>query len=199
MAARYLGAHIVIQGIDAPDKVVAGREYPFVTRWVNPGATPLMAATRSGPTDVPTSYDILLAFVDAASGSTVLARTFRPQVSTIEWHSAQPVRIEQLIQIPDTTPPGTYDLRVGLVDPGLAVDDQQRWFRLVHVDLHDGAGRYTMGQVTVSGEAPATAVPAPTVEPTPIQSPTPPEGENWLTRLLRSIWAWLLSLVERLG
>jgi len=188
LAARYLGAHIINQGVDAPDQVVAGQEYVFITNWVNRGTTPLMRPERQGVKDVPASYDILIAFVDPASGAPVFEHSFTPTVPTTNWYSAEPIRIEEAIHIPASVAAGTYDLRIALPHPASPPHDEQHYFRLTNVDLHDGSGRYTVGEITVLAE------PTPTTPPTP--TPTPPPGGigNWFSRLLRSIWEWLRNV-----
>ena len=195
LAARYLGTHIVSQGVDAPDRILAGYEYPFISNWVNRGTTPLMRPERQGVKDVPFSYDILIAFVNAANGSPVFEHSFTPAMPTTSWYTAEPIRIEEAIHIPTSVPAGKYDLRIALVNPNLPPNDEKRYFHLVNVDLHDGSGRYSVGQITVLSES--TPIATVTTGPTP--TPSPPLGKigNWLSRLLRSIWQWFRNLLIR--
>ena len=197
MAARYLGAQVVIQGMEAPASVQGGREYTFVTHWVNRGTTPLMRPRREGVKDLPASYDILISLVDAASGSAALEFQFTPAVPTTEWYSAQPIGLEQVVPIPPSTPAGTYDVRVALLNPNLPWEQHPHYFRLVNTTLpqDDGRGRYTVGQITVlpSSTPRATA----TATPTPTPPGTPAPTGNWLTSLLSSIWNWLRGLFQR--
>jgi hypothetical protein len=179
LAARHLGAQIVHQGTDAPDAVQAGQEYVFTTKWVNRGTTPLMRPERRGIKDVPASYDVVIAFVDSGSGSSVFEYTFTPDIPTSEWYSAQAVQLEQSVRIPASVPSGEYDLRIALRNPNVTADDDRRHFRLVNEDIHDGSGRYTVGTITVvGGRTPlATHTATPTRLPTPTAtvspSPTP--------------------------
>ncbi len=169
MAARYLGAQIVFQGAEAPDTVAPGLEYVFTTNWVNRGTAALMRPQRQGTRDIAVSYDILLAFVDPGSGAAVFEHMFTPSVPTTQWYSAQPVVIAESVSIPDSVPAGTYDLRVALVNPELPAADERRYFQLVNVDLHDGSGRYTVGQIAVDGGGGPTLTPT----STPRQPDTP--------------------------
>jgi hypothetical protein len=193
LAARYLGAQIVHQGVEAPDPVLAGQQYVFVTNWVNRGAAPLMRPERQGVKDVPASYDILIAFVDSASGTPVFEHSFTPAVATTDWDSAEPIRIESTIQIPTSVPAGQYDLRIALLNPNLSPHDENSYLHLVNTDLYDGSGRYTVGQIVVLNETTPTTAP-----PVPTATPYPPPGEtgNWLSRLLRSIWEWFRNLLD---
>jgi len=147
--------------------------------------------------DVPASYDILTAFVDAASDVPVFQHSFTPSTPTTEWYSAQPITIQAAIAIPGSVPTGEYDLRIALVNPNHSPYDARRYFRLVNVDLDDGGGRCTVGRITVLNEATptATAAPAPTLTPTPTGGEE--EGANWFCELLRSIWEWLCNLLKR--
>jgi len=192
MAARYLGAQIVSQGIEAPASVRRGQEYTFTTRWVNRGTVPLMYGQLQGIKDVPTSYDILIAFVHPATGVPVFEHIFTPAVPTTNWYSAQAVRIEQAITIGASVPAGEYDLRIALLRPDVQPDDPRRYFRLVNTDLHDGSGRYTVGRITVLDDggtplptstptATPTATPSATTAVTPSPSPTLPGGETTIT------------------
>ncbi len=192
--ARYIGAQIVSQGVVAPDLVLAGQEYSFTTSWVNRGTVPLMRPERQGVKDVPASYDILVAFVDAASGSPVFEHSFTPAVPTTNWYTAQPISIEVAITIPTFVPAGEYDLRIALLNPNLAPHNEQRHFRLVNTDLHDGSARYTVGRIAVLNEPtpPATATPMATPTPTP----TPGETGNRLGTFLRAVWEWLCNLLK---
>ncbi len=174
MAARYLGAQIVHLGIDAPDTVLLGHQYTLTTQWVNRGTVPLMRPERQGIKDVPASYDIQIAFVDSATGVSVFEHTFTPAVPTTQWYSAQPVVIEQLVPIPVTVPVGTYDLRLALVNPNLPAEYGHRYFRFVNTDLHDGSGRYTVGQITVGTATAPTATPTPSSGQTPSGPNLPP-------------------------
>jgi hypothetical protein len=196
LAARYLGTQIANQGVDAPDLVLAGQQYVFITDWVNRGTAPLIRPKRQGEKDVPASYDILIAFVDAASGSPEFSYSFTPAVPTTNWYTAEPIRIEKAIEIPRSVSAGKYDLQIALFNPNLPPGDEQRYLRLVNVDLRDGSGRYTVGQITVLNEA----TPTPTIRagPTPTPTPLPGETGNWLSRLLRSIWEWFRGLLDRL-
>jgi hypothetical protein len=207
MAARYLGAQIVFRGVSAPSAVRPGQEYDFVTDWVNRGTVPLMYGQRQGIRDVPASYEIEIAFVRPADGVAVFEHRFAPGVPTTNWYSSQLVRIGQTVAIPDV-PIGEYDLRVALVRPDTLRGDPQHYFRLVNTDLHDGSGRYTVGQITVlegdgtplptrtpsptatgtmaptltatpTRTSPATASPSPTVTPT--ATPGPPGAEVTVT------------------
>nr|MBC7246062.1 beta-galactosidase [Chloroflexota bacterium] len=192
IAARYLGAQIFCQGIEAPKTVVAGQEYTFVTRWVNRGTVPLMRPERQGIKDIPASYDILIAFVDAASDSPVFEHRFTPAVPTTKWYTAQPIRIEKAVVIPPSVPAGEYDLRIALVNPDLSPEDAQRYFYLVNVSQHDGSGRYTLGHIAVRSEA----MPTPAPSATPIPTVSPVYTGNPLIRFLRMIWEWLCSLIR---
>jgi len=197
MAARYLGTQVVIQSMEAPSSVQGGSEYTFVMQWVNRGTTPLVRPQREGVKDVPASYDILLSLVDAATGSPALEFHFTPAVPTTEWYSAEPVRIEQVVPIPPSTPAGTYDVRVALLNPNLPWDQHQYYFRLVNTSQNDGSGRYTVGQITVLQSSTPTAEATATATATPTPTPTPAPTGNWLTRLLTGIWNWLRSLFQR--
>ncbi len=192
MAARHLGAQIVHQGTEAPDSVTPGQEYSFITNWVNRGTTPLTRPERQGLRDVPASYDIVLAFVDPASGLPILEHSFTPHVPTTAWHSAQLVRIEETIEIATSLPAGQYDLRIALVDPSPFTDDEHRRFRLVNADLSDGRGRYTVGQITVLHSS------SPTLPPPPEPTPMPVDGGNWVLRSLRGLWDWLRNHILKL-
>jgi hypothetical protein len=173
LAARYLGSQIVFQGIEAPASVLSGQDYLFTTQWVNRGTTPLMYGLRVGIKDLPTSYDIEIAFVNPATGATAFAYTFTPSTPTTDWYSAQPVRIEEYVSIPATVPAGAYDVRVALVRPDLPETDTRRYFQLVNTDLADGSGRYTVAGIAVlnSGGTPETPG-APTRTPTPTRTRT---------------------------
>jgi hypothetical protein len=192
MAARYLGAQIVHQGTEAPASVAPGQEYAFTTNWVNRGTTPLMRPERQGLKDVAASYDIVLAFVDAASGVPVLEHSFTPSVPTTAWYTAQPVRIEEAVDIPASLPAGTYDLRITLANPNPLAHEEHRHFRLVGADMFDGSGRYTVGQITVLQPS------LPTLTPTPEPTSTPVDGGNPFLRPLRSLWDWLRHQIRRL-
>jgi hypothetical protein len=192
MAARYLGAQIVHQGTEAPASVVPGQEYTFITNWVNRGTAPLMRPERQGLKDVPASYEIVLAFVDANSGESVLEHSFTPHVPTTAWYSALSVRIEETIDIAASLPAGQYDLRIALVDPSPFTQDEHRHFRLINADLSDGSGRYTVGQITVVQPS------SPTLTPSPEPTPMPVDGGNWGLRSLRDLWDWLRRLLLRL-
>ena len=182
LAARYLGAQIVIKSIEAPSVVVAGQEYVFATEWVNRGTVPLMRARRVGIRDIPVSYEIQVALVERTTNLTVFTYNFMPSVPTTNWYSAQPVRIEQPIPIPDSIPPGEYDLRIALVNVAQPEDSGWHYFRLLNTELADGTGRYTAGRITVlSNGTPVptgiptstrTITPTRTVTPTPICTPT---------------------------
>jgi len=198
MAASYLGAQIVHQATQSPDSIVVGQEYTFITNWVNRGTTPLMRPERQGVKDIPASYHVAIAFVDAASGSPVFEHSFAPAVPTTKWYSAQPVRIEEVILIPASVPAGKYDLRIALLNPNLSTHDEHRYFRLTNVELHDGSGRYTVGQVTVRNQTTTTATAKPRLEPTRPPTAGQDETGNWLTRILRALWEWLRGLFSRL-
>jgi hypothetical protein len=174
---------------------MGGQEYLFTTNWVNRGTVPLMRAERQGTRDVPASYEVAIWFVDPTSGSAVFEHSFAPSVPTTQWYSAQPVRIEERIKIPASVPEGKYDLRIGLLNPDVPAHDAGRYFRLINVDLHDGSGRYTVGQITVLRSSSPAATP--TTEPTPTGSPAG-ETDSWLGRLLRALWEWLGGLLSRL-
>jgi hypothetical protein len=199
LAARYLGAQIVLRGVRAPEAAQSGQEYTVGTDWANRGTAPLMRPERQGIKDVPASYDVVIAFVHPANGATEWAHTFRPAVPTTQWHSAEPVSLETRFLIPDSLPGGEYELRIGLADPNLPAQDEQRYFRLINIDLHDGSGRYTVASTTISSQsavAPAaTAAPEPT--PKPGQNPGAAAG-NWLSRLLNSLWEWLSRIFSGL-
>jgi len=177
---------------------LVGQEYTFVTNWVNRGTTPLMRPEREGVKDIPASYHVAIAFVDAASGSPVFEHSFAPAVPTTNWYSAQPVRIEEVIPIPASVPAGKYDLRIAMLNPNLSTHDEHRYFRLTNVDLHDGSGRYTVGQVTVRNQSTTTATAKPRPEPTPPLAAGQDETGNWPTRILRALWEWLRGLFSRL-
>jgi len=196
LAARYLGAQIFIQEVDAPDLVLAGQEYVFSTNWVNRGVVALMRPERQEVKDVPASYDILMAFVDAASGSPVFEYSFTPAVPTTNWYSTQPIQIEKAVRIPTFVPAGEYDLRIALVNSNLPPQDEQRYFRLINTELDDGHGRYTMGRVLVLHEAAPTATAAATPSPTPTPIPTPGKPGNWFFRSLQALWRWLRNLFQ---
>lgn len=187
MAARYLGAQIFCQGIESPQELVPEREYRFVFYWVNRGTVPLMRPERQGIKDIPASYDILIAFVDPASGLPVFEHLFTPATPTTKWYTAQPVRIEEAVSVPASVPAGEYDVRVALVNPDLAPDDARRYFYLLNASQYDGMGRYTLGRVAVR----STVIPVPSATVIPTVSPAP-KG-NLLIRLLRTLWDWLRS------
>jgi hypothetical protein len=154
---------------------------------------PLTRPERQGVKDVPASYHILIAFVNAANGSTVYEHSFTPAIPTTSWYTAEPIRIEEAIHIPTSVPAGKYGLRIALVNPNLPPNDEQRYFRLVNVDLHDGSGRYSVGQITTVSEFTPIAT-APT-GPTPTPSPLLGKIGDWLSSLLRSIWQWFRNLL----
>jgi hypothetical protein len=187
LAARYLGAQIVLQGLEAPAQVEAGQEYTFVTNWTNRGTVPLMRAERQGIRDVPASYDIWLGFVNRTSGATLFEQTLTPSVPTTDWYTAQAVRIEQAITIPTSLPSGDYDLMIALVNPKVAPGEKTHRFRLVSSAPDDGTGRYAAARIAVRGGSPA---PAGTATP---QGTSPATG-SWLTRLWRAIAEWLRNL-----
>jgi hypothetical protein len=172
MAARYLGAQIVHQGIEAPSSVRHGQEYVFATSWVNRGTVPLMYGQRQGTMDIPASYDILIAFVRPATGVSVFEHSFTPAIPTTNWYSAQTMRIEEAIAIPVSVPVGEYDLRIALVRPDAQPNDPLRCFRLVNADLHDGSGRYTVGRITVLNQGTPPATSTATATQTPSMTPT---------------------------
>lgn len=196
LAARYLGAQIVSRGVDAPHLVLAGQEYIFTTNWLNRGTVPLMRPERQGTKDVPASYDILIAFVDAASGQPVFEYSFTPVVPTTNWYTAQPIHIEKAIKIPTFVPAGEYDLRIALLNSSLPPSDEHRYFHLVNTDLHDGNGRYTVGHITVLSETTPTATITPTPLPTPTPTPPPCQKGNWISKLLCTIQVWLHNLLK---
>jgi hypothetical protein len=186
LAARYLGAQIVLQGVQSPEAVNAGQEYSFVTNWTNRGTVPLMRPERQGITDVPGSYDVWLGFRSPTSGATEFELTFTPEVPTTNWYTAQPIRIEQTIVIPATLAPGDYELQIALVNPDLPLDDQTRDFRLVNTALDDGTGRYTLGTITVH---------APAATPTP-EATQPRSLRGWLRTIWRAISQWVHDLLR---
>jgi hypothetical protein len=194
LAARHLGAQIIHQGVEVPELVRAGQQSVIVTNWANRGTAPLMRPERQGLKDAPASYDILIAFVDSASGTPVFEHSFTPDVPTTDWYSAEPIRIEEAIHIPTSVPAGEYDLRIALLNPNLPPQDDRRYFHLVNTDLGDSSGRYTVGQIVVLNDTTPTVAP-----PVPTVTPYPPPGEtgNWLSRLLRSIWEWFRNLLDR--
>ena len=196
MAARYLGAQIVHLGTEAPASVSPGEEYSFVTEWANRGTTPLKRPQRIEGKDVPASYDVVIALVDPGSGVTVFEHCFSPAVPTMQWHAAQQVRTEQMLTIPHAVPMGTYDLRIGLLDPNAPAQDRPRYFRLINAGPEDGAGRHTVGTITVLQPSVSTGTPTVHAEPTPSSSAE--ETGNRLTTLLRQIWEWLRNLIPRL-
>ena len=173
MAARYLGAQIVHEGMEAPSAVLRGQTHDFVGNWVNRGTVPPMRFVRQGITSVPVSYDVLIALVDPLSGSTVFEHTFTPAIPTTQWYSAQPVAIRESLSIPNSVPLGTYDLRTALVNPSYSADDPRYFLRLVNVNQHDGSGRYTVGQITV-GDDGTTPTAAPTAVGPPSGADLPP-------------------------
>ena len=176
LAARYLGSQIVFRGMEAPDSVMPGQDYVFATDWVNRGTTPLMYGRREGIKDFPTSYDILIAFVNQATGATAFEYTFSPSVPTTNWYSAQPVHIEEYIWIPGALPPGDYDVRVALVRPDVPTTDSRRYFALVNTGLADGKGRYSATGITVlnpSGTPDPTGALTRTPTPTRTRTLTP--------------------------
>lgn len=193
-AARYLGAQIVSQGVEAPAQVSPGEEFVLVSTWVNRGTAPLMRPERQGIKDVPASYHIEVAFVDPASGATVFEHTFAPAVPTTNWYTAQPVRIESSIPVASSVPPGDYDLRIGLVNLNLPPTDEARYFRLANTALADGSGRYTVGRIAVRQQ---TVVPTRAITPLPSATPTPGQTSSWVSRLLRAIWEWLCRLLQQ--
>jgi hypothetical protein len=191
LAARYLGTHIILQSYEAPERVAAGQEYILTTNWVNRGTTPLMRPERQGVKDVPASYEILIAFVDPATGEQAFEHSFSPAVPTTRWYAAQPVHIEQTIPIPSSVPAAEYELSIALVNPSLPADDEQRYFHLTNADLSEDKGRYTIGPIAVQKAQPTTTT-APTAAP---ESGVPAAGSgNWLSRLLRSVVDWLRNL-----
>jgi hypothetical protein len=195
LAARYLGAQIIILGADAPKQVQVEQEWPVITRWVNRGTAPLMRPERQENKDVPASYDIAIALVDAGTESVVWEHTFTPSVPTTKWYSATPVSIEEVMIIPASVAGGTYDLRVALVNPGSERSDSHRHFRLVNTELDDGNGRYAVGRVTILNEPTPTAAALPTPVPTVAETSEPSTGPSWVSRLLSSLWDWVRSLV----
>jgi len=202
LAARYLGTQIVSLGVKAPEVVEAGEAHVFTTTWENRGTVPLMRPQREGIKDVPSSYDVLVAFVDRASEAVVFEYTFTPAVPTTRWHSAQPITLEQTIPIPTFVPAGQYDLRVALVNPSLPAGDELRSFRLVNADLSDGQGRYKCGRITVLNPTAPSATATPTTTPGPgptaTATPTPGPGQrgNWFSQWLHALWGWLRGLLN---
>jgi len=188
LAARYLGAQVLCQSVEAPVAVVPGEEFSVATHWVNRGTVPLMRPERQGTADIPASYDVLIALVDPASGAVAYQQSFVPAVPTTEWYAAQPVRIQQTIAVPAAVQAGEYDLRVALVNPILPEGDPARYFRLVNASSDDGSGRYTVGRITVQS-ALATPTVAATPTPTSVSS-----GGNPVINVLRAIWNWLRNL-----
>lgn len=176
LAARYLGAQIVFRSVGAPSTVYAGQEYIFTTQWVNRGTTPLMYGRREGVKDIPASYDILISFVNAATGSVVFEYVFTPSEPTTRWYSAQTVTVDEPVWIPASVPAGQYDLRIALVRPNVSASDPRRYFRLVNTDLADGKGRYVVGRITVltptgTPPTPSSATRTPTLTPTRTLTP----------------------------
>jgi len=138
-----------------------------------------------------------LALVDPASRETVLEHRFIPDVPTTQWHAAQKVRTEQMLTIPNTVPLGTYDLRIGLVDPNALAQDRPRSFRLISAGPEDEAGRHTVGTITVLSPGASTGTPTAHAGPTPASSAQEPG--NRLAALLRQVWEWLRSLISGLA
>ena len=208
LAARHLGAQVGSLGVTAPNVVEAGQAYLFTTAWENRGALPLIRPQRQGVKDIPSSYDVLISFVDAASNQAVLEFAFTPSVGTTEWFSAQPITVESQIPIPSSVPSGEYDLRIALVNPGVPSQDDPHYFHLVNASLHDGSGRYTVGRIRVLNTVLPSPTSAPTASPTPktvstptpTPTPTPPPGPggqgDWLSRLLRAIREWLSRMLK---
>lgn len=190
LAARYLGSQILVQ-VEAPASVAAGDELVLAMQWVNRGTVPLMRPSRQGRADIPASYAVWLGLVDPASGTVVAASSFTPAPPTTRWYSAQKVTLEGHLAIPSSLQSGTYELRVGLLNPDLPEDSAQRYFRLVNSASSDEAGRYRAGSLQVTGAAP-TPSPTPTVTP---QAPSlPAQQENVVVRLLRALVTWLKGL-----
>lgn len=185
LAARYLGTQIALLGFEGPASVTAGQQYSFVTDWANRGTVPLMRPQRQGIRDVPASYDVWLGFVSQTSGATVLQQTLTASVPTTNWYGGQTTRTESTITIPDSMPPGQYDLKVALVNPGLPEDSELHRFRLLNAALDDGTGRYLAGQITVTRQPRA-----PTATASP-QSGSPATSGSWLARLWEAIVQWL--------
>ena len=175
LAARYLGAQIVSEGVEAPASVRAGQDYSFVTNWVNRGTVPLMYGERRGIKDIPASYQIELTFARPDNDEVAFQYRFTPDMPTTAWYSSQRVRVERVVTIPADVPMGDYDLRVALVRPGTGPDDPRHRFRLVNTDLHDGSGRYTLGHIQVLSPS-GTVPPTPTQTQTPRVTPTPAVG-----------------------
>jgi hypothetical protein len=200
MAARYLGAQILLQAIEAPKSVVPGQEYKFVSHWVNRGTVPLMRPERMGQKDIPGSYEVSLALVDPVSGESVLEHRFVPSVPTTRWFGGQPIQIEEAVRFPDTVPPGEYDLQVGLVNPDLPAHDGNRLVRLIYGSGSDGSGRYTVGRIQVQQATVPTLSPAPPPQPTAVSTPSEGSGQtgSGLLAILRRLWTWLHSWIGRL-
>ncbi|HOU23466.1 MAG TPA: DNRLRE domain-containing protein [Anaerolineae bacterium] len=172
LASRYLGSQVVFRSLSGPATVRPGQEYTFTTEWVNRGTTPLMYGKRVGVKDVPTSYNIVLSFVNARTGAVVFEYQFTPYVPTTAWFSAQPVFIQQPVYVGSSVPTGDYDVRVSLVRPDLPTSNPNRYWKLVNSELADGQGRYSVGSVVVQA-ADGTPIPTRTQSPTPTRTPIP--------------------------
>jgi len=202
LAARYLGAQIAILGAEAPAAVEAGKDFRFVTAWENRGTAPLVRAQRQGIRDVPASYSVQVSFVDPATNQAVYDHLFTPDPPTTNWYSAQAITLETQIPIPSFVPSGDYDLRVGLINPGVSAQDDTQRFRLLNISLHDGSGRYTVGRVKVLNTTPPPPTPTPVVVPTATASPTPgvPPGPggpgDWFKRLVQMLRECLRRLLR---
>ncbi|OQB27917.1 MAG: hypothetical protein BWY10_00982 [Chloroflexi bacterium ADurb.Bin180] len=190
LAARYLGSQILLQ-VEAPQRAAAGDKLVVNMQWVNRGTVPLMRPLRQGRADVPASYDIWLGLVDPASGTVVAASSFTPAPPTTRWYSAQKIALEGHLAIPSSLQSGTYELRVGLLNPDLPRDSPERYFRLVDGASSDEAGRYQAGSLQVTEAVPAVSA-TPAVTPVPPSPPVP--QENALVRLVRALLDWLKHL-----
>jgi len=198
MAARHLGAQIVLESASAPETVTPGQDANLRMQWVNRGTVPLMAARRLGEKDVPTSFEISVALAASGAEATAWEQQSAPSVPTTEWYAAQPVTVSVTLALPEGMLSGTYEVRVGLVHPDSQGTGQS--FRLIHEGNRDAAGRHTVATLEVRPVEPATsATPAAELQATPTPGEEPQATATGLAGLLQRIWKWVRGLFSGLS
>ncbi len=198
LAARHLGAQIVYLGAEMPASVTAGERFGLVLQWANRGTVPLMRAERRGTRDAPASYLLSLALVNPASGATAWQEQLSPSIPTTQWHSGKTVETDLAVLFPETLPSGTYEVRVGLVDPSPTAQAEPIFARLINAGEQNHDGRYAVGLLQVNESLYPTVVSAPTATEV---APSQPGGGTPVGALLgwvREAWAWVVARMERL-